>query len=310
VNLANLNLNLLTALDALLREQSVTNAAAKLGLSQPALSASLARLRRHFNDALLVRVGNAYELTPFAEQLRERTGTAMGTVERVFTVTPTFDPATSDRAFSVLVADYALGVIGAGVSAILAERAPGIRVEFHPHTPQLIERAEEVLRGSDAMILPRGFLSGLRHLDLFTDTWVLVVDADHPTIGDTVTIRELARTPWVASFRSSSAFTPPMRQLENLGVEPHVQIVVENFLAIPQFLVGTDRVALVQKRLVPQLVRGHRLRVLECPFEVIPLVEALWWHPAQQLEPGHRWLRSVILEAAQGMDGHPGAQPS
>ena len=230
VNIANLNLNLLTALDALLRERSVTNAAAKLGLSQPALSASLARLRRHFNDPLLVRV------------------------------------------------------------------------EFHPHTPQLIERAEEVLREADAMILPRGFASGLPHLDLFTDTWVCLVDVDHPTIGETATLADLASNPWVVSYRSSSAFTPPMRQMENLGVDVHVQIVVESFLAIPQFVVGTDRIALVQERLVPMLQRGHSLRTVPCPFDVIPLVEALWWHPAQQLEPGHTWLRSIIREAARGVD--------
>ncbi|WP_456824532.1 LysR family transcriptional regulator [Cellulomonas sp. P5_E12] len=302
MNIANLNLNLLTALDALLRERSVTNAAAKLGLSQPALSASLARLRRHFDDPLLVRVGNAHELTPFAEQLRERTGAAMASVQRVFSVAPTFQPSRSDRAFSVLVADYALSVIGTAVSQIIAERAPGIRVEFHPHTPQLIEKAEEVLRDADAMILPRGFLSGLPHLDLFTDTWVCIVDADHPTVGEEVTLADLARLPWVVSYRSSSAFTPPMRQLENLGVDVHVQIVVESFLAIPQFLVGTDRIALVQKRLVPHLLRGHQLRTVPCPLEVIPLVEALWWHPSQQLEPGHTWLRSVILEAAHGLD--------
>ena len=302
VNIANLNLNLLTALDALLRERSVTNAAAKLGLSQPALSASLARLRRHFNDPLLVRVGNAYELTPFAEQLRERTGSAMAGVERVFSVAPTFDPATSDRAFSILVADYSLSVIGTGVSQIVAGRAPGVRVEFHPHTPQLIERAEEVLREADAMILPRGFASGLPHLDLFTDTWVCLVDVDHPTIGETATLADLASNPWVVSYRSSSAFTPPMRQMENLGVDVHVQIVVESFLAIPQFVVGTDRIALVQERLVPMLQRGHSLRTVPCPFDVIPLVEALWWHPSQQLEPGHAWLRSIILEAAQDVD--------
>ncbi len=94
-----------------------------------------------------------------------------------------------------------------------------------------------------------------------------------------------------------------MRQLENLGVDVHVQIVVEHFLAIPQFLVGTDRIALVQERLVPQLQAGHRLRAVPCPFEVIPLVEALWWHPSHQLEPGHAWLRSVLLEAAQGIEG-------
>src|SRR6188768_1172580 len=102
MNLGNLNLNLLTVLDAVLRERSVTGAAARLGLSQPAVSASLARLRRHFDDPLLVRNGNAYDLTPLGEQLVEPVAAALAQIERVFETSRAFQPADSDRVFSVL----------------------------------------------------------------------------------------------------------------------------------------------------------------------------------------------------------------
>src|SRR5437763_10872301 len=106
VNLASLDLNLLVSLDALLQERSVTKAAARMGLSQPALSASLARLRRHFGDELLTRVGNEYRLTPLAVQLRELSRLALTGIERVFDAQPAFDPASSTREFHLLVSDY------------------------------------------------------------------------------------------------------------------------------------------------------------------------------------------------------------
>src|ERR1700733_13882015 len=100
VNFASLDLNLLVSLDALLQQASVTRAANQMGLSQPALSASLARLRRHFDDELLTRVGNEYRLTPMALQLKELARVALSGVERVFTAQPAFDPASSTREFS------------------------------------------------------------------------------------------------------------------------------------------------------------------------------------------------------------------
>ena len=100
MNLGRLDLNLLVALDALLQQRSVTRAAAQMGLGQPALSASLARLRRHFGDELLHRVGNEYRLTPLAVELRARTAVALSGVDRVFSAQPSFDPASSTREFS------------------------------------------------------------------------------------------------------------------------------------------------------------------------------------------------------------------
>src|SRR6476469_443535 len=104
--LSRVDLNLLIALDTLLRERSVTQAAAQLGLSQPALSASLARLRRYFDDELLTRVGNKYELTPLATVLLDRTGAALAATAEVFAAPVHFDPATSEREFELYVSDY------------------------------------------------------------------------------------------------------------------------------------------------------------------------------------------------------------
>src|SRR3712207_5271392 len=132
VNLARLDLNLLVSLDALLQERSVTRAAAQMGLSQPALSASLARLRRHFGDELLTRVGNESRLTPLAVQLRDLVRIALSGVERVFAAQTEFDPASSTREFSVLVSDYVVAVLGDTIAALLAEEAPHTRLRLTP----------------------------------------------------------------------------------------------------------------------------------------------------------------------------------
>ncbi len=297
MNLANLDLNLLVPLDVLLEERSVTRAAARLGLSQPALSASLARLRRHFDDPLLTRVGNAYELTPLAVQLRRRTAVALGDVEKVFASEAVFEPATSRRTFTVLGSDYPMAVLGPAVTRILEETAPGVRLRLEHHTPAHVDAGVDGLRGCDGMVLPHGFLSDLPFDDLFTDTWVCLVSRDHPTVGDSLTMADVADLPWVFTFNSPAAFTPAGRQLQMMGVEATVQVVVESFLALPFYVAGTRRLGLVQARLADALTRSGDLRALPCPWDVVPLVEALWWHPVHTHDPEHVWLRSVFREA-------------
>src|SRR5690242_18544619 len=184
VNLASLDLNLLVSLDALLQQRSVTRAAAQMGLSQPALSASLARLRRHFGDELLTRVGNEYRLTPLAVQLKERVRIALSSVERVFTAQPEFDPASSTREFSLLVSDYVEVVLGDTIARLVAEEAPGTRRRLTMNTPALVERAEQVLLTTDLLLMPHGFVSDLSHRDLYRDEWVIVLSSDNPLADD------------------------------------------------------------------------------------------------------------------------------
>ena len=128
--LSRLDLNLLVSLDALLTERSVTRAAERLRLSQPALSASLARLRNHFNDPILARQGNTYELTPLASRLAEHTGSALDAARRVFESQAEWDPSVSTREFAVYGSDYAFATIGRRVSVLAARRAPGVRFRF------------------------------------------------------------------------------------------------------------------------------------------------------------------------------------
>jgi DNA-binding transcriptional LysR family regulator len=296
--LANLDLNLLVSLDALLAERSVSRAAERLGLSQPSLSASLARLRRHFRDDLLDRVGNRYELTPLAAQLAEQTTSALAAVARVFATEPDFDPATAEREFTVLISDYAITVLGPPLAALLA-RAPNIRLRLHQVAIPAVNAAAQALRDVDAMVLPHGYLTGLPSVQLFTDRWVCVVAAGHPAVGEKLTMTDLEELPMVVAHHEPTSYTPAGKQLAMLGVQPRVQLVAETFLALPFLVAASDGVALIQERLARQLAPAAGVRILPCPFEVAPLIEALWWHPMYDRDPGHRWLRQLFTEAAR-----------
>jgi DNA-binding transcriptional LysR family regulator len=296
--LANLDLNLLLSLRALLTERNVTRAAAALGLSQPAVSAALARLRRHFGDELLTRVGNHYELTPLAGRLVERTESAVAGVERVFTAAPDFDPAATVREFTLLVSDYATAVLGAPLCAAMARHAPGARLRLRPHTPEDVSGAGERLRGVDGLLIPHGFLDDLPYLDLYDDRWVLLVADGNPRVGATVTLADLAALPWVTIYHRPTAFTAAAQQLRAHGIEPNAQVVVESFLPVPELVAGTDRVALVQGRLAARIRPGDGLRVVTPPFDAAPLVEAMWWHPMYDTDPAHRWFRALVAEVA------------
>lgn len=299
VNLASLDLNLLVSLDALLQQRSVTRAATQMGLSQPALSASLARLRRHFGDELLTRVGNEYRLTPMAVQLKELTRIALGGVERVFTAQPEFDPASSNREFTFLASDYWVAVLGDTVAELLAEEAPGARLRLAANTPSAVDRADQILLATDLLVLPHGFLTGLSHRDLYRDEWVCVVSADNPVVEEGLTVEHLETLPWVVTFHGPTAATPAERHLRMRGIEPRVQVITEQFLTVPGLVAGTDRIALLQRRLVELLPLNLGVRALPPPVEVGPLLEAMWWHPVYDDDPEHAYLRDLVVRAAR-----------
>jgi DNA-binding transcriptional LysR family regulator len=225
VNLARLDLNLLVALDALLQERSVTRAAERMGLSQPAVSAQLSRLRRHFHDELLARAGNQYRLTPLAVQLKERVRVALAGAERVFAAEPDFDPASSTREFSLLMSDYGIAVLGPSIATLLTAEAPGTRLRFPANTPQMVDSATQVLVNVDLLVIPHGFVEDLSHHDLYLDEWVCLVAADNPEVGESPTVEQLRTMPWVVTYHGPTASTPAARQMRMLGIEPHVQVV-------------------------------------------------------------------------------------
>lgn len=110
---------------------------------------------------------------------------------------------------------------------------------------------------------------------------------------------DLSRLPWVMNYQTRSAFTSAERQVQQLGVEPNVEVVVESFLAIPHFITGTRRVGIIHSALLPLATRAAGVRPVGLPFSPTPIVNALWWHPVHTHDPEHSWMRSLFGEAGQ-----------
>ncbi|KAA9166535.1 hypothetical protein FPZ12_002985 [Amycolatopsis acidicola] len=108
--------------------------------------------------------------------------------------------------------------------------------------------------------------------------------------------------PWVFTYHDTGRSSVAMRQLQLLGIEPRGQTVLDSFLALPYYLVGTRRLALVQRRLAPSLTRDGRLRAVGCPWDPEPVSETLWWHPWHTDNPEHTWLRGILTRAGRELD--------
>lgn len=304
--LANLDLNLLVFLRELLHARNVTQAAERIGVTQPTASAALARLRRHFGDELLVRRKGGYVLSSLAVQLAAQVEPVCEAAQRLFTTSAGFDPRTSDREFSLLMTDYVVAAVGERLSRVCYGEAPGVRLHLSLVTEALPDDLVETLRLTDALIsasTSRLRVRALHCAELFRDRWVCVVSADTVSRGATrLRHRQLEQRPWVVPHQPDGGY-PPSAQLapimDSMDTRPAVAVRVDSYAVTPHFVAGTDRVAVVQERLVHRFAGRTDLRVLELPWEPGPVVEYLWWHEKNEDDQAHRWMRETIVRAAR-----------
>ena len=199
------DLNLLVPLKVLLEEGNVTRAGQRLELSQPAMSAALARLRRRFDDELLVRAGRDYELTPFARDLLPEVQHAVRLMGRALHLEDEFDPATSTRSFRMAMSDYAIAVVHEPLLRRMSETAPGVRLTIEHLGPESAS-SDRVLLDYDALIAPLGFGFPGESRPLWRDRMVLIADRRNPRLRDgTLTLEDLADLPHAVRLRARGA---------------------------------------------------------------------------------------------------------
>jgi DNA-binding transcriptional LysR family regulator len=304
--LTSLDLNLLVVLRELLRERNVTRAAERVGLSQPAASAALARLRKHFGDELLVRRGGGYELSALAHQLVDQVEGVCDGIEALLSTGAEFDPATSHHEFTVVMSDYAIAVLGERLAATAAERAPHVRLNLVLVREALSAGISRTIRAVDAVVSSpndRFRVPEIRSTTLFRDRWVCVV-GQGSRFGSALTEDDLREASWVVPYHRDSEFpsvVPVSGQLAAMGVRPAVGVRVDSYQAVPFLVASTDRIALVQRRLALLYADRLRLRVLDPPAPLEPLVSRLWWHERHTAEPAHAWFRRVVVRAARAI---------
>jgi DNA-binding transcriptional LysR family regulator len=301
MSLGGTDLNLMVALKALLEEGNVTRAGAKIGKSQPTMSTALARLRRHYQDDLLVRVGRDYELTPFARALLPSAQQALQCADLALDTGRRFEPATSRHSFRIDATDYAISVLAEPLLCRAAWTAPAIRLDFDA-IPGDMHASDHGLRNCDALIAPLGFGFPGSQAPLFRDRFVCVTDAGNPRLRDgRLTLEDLSLLPHAVRSASNTHIGPAERVLDELGVRRQIQVVTVGFLPLPFLVPGTDLVAIIPERLALRVAAPLGLAVMEAPFGRVELIETLWWHPDKAVTPEHAWLRRTLTEAAAAL---------
>jgi LysR family transcriptional regulator, nod-box dependent transcriptional activator len=293
-----LDLNLLVALDAILTERSVTRAAAKLCLSQPAVSGSLARLREYFEDPLIVQVGRQMELTPLAQALGGSIRAIMLQIDNAIATDPAFDPAVNKRHFTIAATDYVIHVLLLDMLRSLSRSSPGVTFEFRQFSPQsaLDMQAGEV----DLVIGPEiDVRSEHPQVPVFEDTYVVVACRDNPLVKASMTFDEYMGLGHVV-FRGERQGLPWLERwfIKNYGDARRIEISVPSFSLLPSLLVGTNRIATLQARLAHDLADRMPLKVLDAPLELPRLIEVLQWNSQREFDPALRWLREQVVAAA------------
>jgi LysR family transcriptional regulator, nod-box dependent transcriptional activator len=305
------DLNLLIALDALLHEKNVTRAAERVFISQPAMSAALQKLREFFDDPLLVRVGRDLQLTPRGLSLVEPVREALLRVQAALGTQPTFDPGTVQRTFTLIVSADALLRVMPTVFRRLAQEAPGIRCHVEHFSETTLSRLEygdaDLFLGLNSLRLfgLREFPESLRIVDLRPVKWLCVVAEDHPTVGDEMTEAQYLALPHV--FGWPSGHTIPLEELVRrlLNADLDVRATTQGLLEIPFMLAGTQLVATLPEDLARALAKLAPVKLLPVPFETPDTHEVIIWHKRNEPDPGHAWLREVLIGAAQPTSRDP-----
>jgi LysR family nod box-dependent transcriptional activator len=300
-----LDLNLLVVLDALLIEQSITATAERLHRTQPAISAALRRLREYFGDDLFVMNGRNFMPTPFALSIAQPVRTALDHIQTFVIAENAFEPATASRRFRLIMSDYMATVFFRRITRRVAEEAPGIGfdiIQFDDDFDAPLNRGEV-----DFLLFPEIFMSDRHpHHSLFTEELVAVTCAQTPR--EPLTMKSFFASRHVA-VKFGRSRKPSIEEflMTEFGLRREIDIELPNFTLVPQFIVGTQRIATMHRRLAEQFADILPLRIEALPFSLPAVNEALQWPLLNQKDPACTWLRELIINEAQRFAIEPGS---
>jgi DNA-binding transcriptional LysR family regulator len=294
MNVQDLDLNLLRVFDAVLRERGVTPAAARLGLTQPAVSNALARLRALFGDALFVRTQAGMEATPFARGVAEPVRQALALLDSALAHGPGFEPATATRAFRFYMSDLGQVEFLPPLVERVQRTASGVRLEA---VSLDLEHIGDAL-GSGALDLAVGFLPALgppiERKALFRDPYVCLMRADHP-VGRSLTRKKFVEASHVLVTYRGGGHRVIEEALERAGVARRIALRVPHFTVVPMVLERTDLILTLPARVARVYERRGRFKALTPPLTIPPAEVAVHWHERFEADPGNRWLREQIV---------------
>jgi DNA-binding transcriptional LysR family regulator len=295
---AGLDLNLLAALDVLLEEQSVRGAARRLHLSEPAMSRTLARIRKALGDPVLVRAGRQMVPTPYALSVRAEVGAVVERARALFAAHGAQDLRTVTRTLTLHGHDSLAAFLGPPLLARAAAEAPGVRIRFlgesHVDAPVLREGTADLEVGVIDTTAPE-----VRIEPLYEDRMLGVVRAGHPLLhGGPITARRFAEEAGhLTVSRRGKLHGPVDDALAALGLSRRVVGSVSTFPASLFFLRDSDLVGLAGTWCVP-MTDALGLVTFPVPLDLPSLPLCLAWHPRHEADPAHRWLRACVRDIA------------
>lgn len=297
----NLDLNLLVVLDALLEEKSVSRASERLHLSQSGASAALSRLREFFSDDLLTPSGRAMALTPRGEALVEPVRASLEQIRSTILTPEVFDPAISERTVAIAAIDVVIQVLLSKLVPILASEAPGMVLEL------------SALNNEPATMLQRGHADIVIMLDylvapgqpsewLYDEDFVVVGWAENPLLQGEMT-RELFDQLGHISVRvSRESLGFDELALRRLGIHRRVETIAPSFVSVPRLLLGTERVAVIHRRLARQVANTLPIKVFEMPYDFPKVREVAQWSSRHGNDAAIKWVVGRMKALAQTLD--------
>lgn len=298
-------LRLLRAFIVLLAERSVSRAAVRLDLSQPATSHALARLRELFQDPLLMRSAKGLVATPRALALEQQVARLVADYDHLVHAGEAFDPATAARTFVITAPEFGERLLVPHLFRALRAQAPGVRLEVRAPNP---ERALEMLQSGEIDLrvawLTRPSPS-LRSMPLYQDRLVCIACVRNPAVRGRLGLAQFLELPHVRTIGTSHATTIRVidEALARAGMRLQRSFLVQNFMTIPSTLEGTDLIATLPSIQGHAFAREFPLQVLEPPLRLPRIRYGAYWHERNQKDAGHRWLRRMVQEAASAFPG-------
>jgi DNA-binding transcriptional LysR family regulator len=288
-----LDLNLLKAFDAVMDERNVTRAAARLALTQPAVSGLLTRLRDSFGDPLFLRTQRGVVPTDRAQALAGPIKRVLADIE-VLLQPEVFDPATAQMTWTLAATDYALRAIAVPFTQALRLQAPGVRLAVRPVDAALLPAQMESGDVDLALLTPQTAPPGLHVRHLFDESYVCLLRADHPDAqASHLPLERFCSLDHALVSLGGDAFRGVADEaLAQLDRTRRVVFSATSFLVLPELLKGSDLVAVVPRRLA---AHANGLALLEPPITIPGFSKLAVWHARTHRAPGHRWLRALLL---------------
>jgi DNA-binding transcriptional LysR family regulator len=293
-----IDLNLLPVFVALMEERNVTRAAVRLGVTQPALSNALRRLRDALGDSLFVRERYGIRATERALALFPTISAALGEIDSTLVRQKPFDPVANVRSFTLAANPYAEYVLVPRLVERLHRLAPSVSLRIIPFGAELVETG--VITGVAAMALGRIVdpPESLVVQKLMEDDLACVVRADHPEIGEHLTRPAYERMRHVNVLPAGRLRFGLHQILEKYGIKRDVAVSVTHFQAIPELIAGTDYCATLPRMICSRLVGDSRLRVVDAPVDLGAFPVHVGWHVRYRNDTAHHWLRNQLREIA------------